>query len=168
MTKLSPADAQSPATHYYEICQFIYRELDLLDRRAWHDWLDLFTDDGVYWAPATPDQVDGINHVSLVFDDALLRKVRVARYETPYAFSLQPFPRSSHLVSNIMLDEASGAGARVRARFLMTEYQREAPNFYAGSYSYELVAFEGHYKIKMKKAELINCDGPLPSSHIYF
>lgn len=156
------------ADNYLAICQFIYRETELLDRRDWHQWLDLFTEDGLYWAPATPEQPDGLNHVSLIFDDTLLRRVRVARYETPYAFSLQPFPRSSHLVSNIIVEADATSEIVVTARFIMTEYQRDIPNFYAGSYRYRLVEMEGLYKIKEKKAELINCDGPLPSSHIYF
>ena len=168
MHKSDEQNATVSADDYLAISQFIYRETDLLDCRDWHQWLDLFTEDGLYWAPAAPEQLDGLNHVSLIFDDTLLRRVRVARYETPYAFSLQPFPRSSHLVSNIIVESDTASEIVVTARFIMAEYQRENPIFYAGSYRYCLIKKDGSFKIREKKAELINCDGPLPSSHIYF
>lgn len=155
------------------IAQFIYRELNLLDNQQWQDWLDLFAEDAVYWAPATHDQPDPYSHVSLIFDDDLLRKVRVARYETPYAFSLQPFPRSSHLVSNVLLEknaqgEMPDDVINVSARFLMTEFQKDTPIHYSGAYHYELLPQAGDFKIKLKKAILVNCEGAQVSSSIYF
>lgn len=174
MTGDFPENASSgPVVLHHRVSQFIFRELDLLDNRQWQEWLDLFSEEAVYWAPATHDQPDPHSHVSLIFDDDLLRKVRVARYETPYAFSLQPFPRSSHLVSNILL-EGNGSGEppddviAVSARFLMTEFQKNAPVYYSGAYHYELLPQDGDFKIKLKKAVLVNCEGPQVSSSIYF
>ena len=36
---------------WHEIQQFLVREARLLDERRFVDWLELFTDDVVYWMP---------------------------------------------------------------------------------------------------------------------
>ena len=67
--------------------QFLFREALLLDKRLWEDWLQLFTNDGYYWVPLVPEQQDAKNHVSLYYEDAMLRQMRVRRLRQPRAFS---------------------------------------------------------------------------------
>ena len=45
--------------------QFLFHEARLLDEQRWQEWSDLFVEEGEYWVPASPDQADAINHVSL-------------------------------------------------------------------------------------------------------
>ena len=94
--------------------------------------------------------------------------MRLARYKSPAAYSLQPFPRSSHLVSNVMIDGVEEGAVKATSRFFMTEYRRGAPNHFAGEYVHHLVEQGGDFRIRRKKATLVNCDGALPSSSIYF
>ena len=35
---------------------FLLHEARLLDQRRFEEWMELFTEDGYYWAPARPDQ----------------------------------------------------------------------------------------------------------------
>ncbi len=162
------ADMSTGMELHFRVSQFLYREARLLDERRWPEWNALFTADGEYWAPATPDQPDPVNHVSLIYENDLLRKVRIARFASPAAPSLQPFPRTVHLVSNVMIDKADSDAIAVNSRFLMVEFRRDAQKFYAGAYSHNLVAADGTFKIRMKKADLVNCEGPLESSSIWF
>ena len=37
--------------------QFLYRQAEILDERMWDDWLNLFTPEGHYWMPASPEQI---------------------------------------------------------------------------------------------------------------
>lgn len=148
--------------------QFIYGEVRLLDERKWSDWEGLFTEDGTYWAPATHDQPDPVNHVSVIFDDHLLRKVRLKRYDHPNAFSLQPFPRTAHAVSNVMIDTWDEAEVVVSAVFQMHEFRRDMPQIFAGYYRYALAPAEAGFAIRQKKATLVNCEGVLNSSALYF
>mgnify|MGYP002642177949 CR=1 FL=1 len=32
--------------------QYLYDQSDMLDTGQWQNWMDLFTDDGVYWMPS--------------------------------------------------------------------------------------------------------------------
>lgn len=155
---------------HHRVEQFLFHEARLLDERRWNDWDALFLEDGVYWAPATADQPDPVNHVSLIHEDQLLRKVRIARFASPAAPSLQPFPRTAHLVTNIVIDmhdERTGEIA-ANARFLMIEYRRDAQRFYGGAYTHHLVEKDGALRIRLKKVDLVNCEGPLESSSVWF
>ncbi len=163
-------DGQQELLRQHQIQQFVYQEVRLLDEQRWGEWEVLFAEGGTYWAPAAHDQPDPVQHVSLMFEDALLRKVRQQRFKHPNAFSLQPFPRTSHLVSNVMIDEVDEAAGTlvVSARFLMHEYRLEAPTVFAGAYRYQLQQSADSWLIDQKKATLVNCEGALPSSAIYF
>lgn len=152
----------------HELEQFVYHEVRLLDEQRWDDWEALFAEDGVYWAPAAHEQPDPFEHVSLIYEDQLLRKVRYERYRHPNAYSLQPFPRTSHLVSNVMCDSEEDELTIVNARFQMHEYRRGQPGVFAGWYEYQLRQINDAFLIQQKKATLVNCEGDLTSSNVYF
>ena len=38
-----------------DLIDFVVREARLLDERRYDEWLDLWTDDGIYWVPLTPE-----------------------------------------------------------------------------------------------------------------
>ena len=42
-----------------EVEQFLYRQSEILDEKRWLEFVDLFTEDGVYWMPAEPEQTTG-------------------------------------------------------------------------------------------------------------
>src|SRR5262245_11860815 len=56
---------------------FLIRETRLLDERRFREWMELFTEDGIYWVPATPGQESPVNSASLFYDDRGLMKTRV-------------------------------------------------------------------------------------------
>lgn len=143
--------------------QFLFREAMYLDRGLWDEWLDLFTEDGLYWVPAAPDQEDPYNHVSLYFEDKILRQMRVQRMRHDQAFSMESPVRASRIVGNVLVedhDENSGE-CRVRSTFHLLELQFGEQHLYGGAYTHELVPVGESYKIKLKRVDLINCDQPL-------
>ena len=149
--------------------QFLYHEARLLDEQRWEEWNALYLEDAEYWVPATPGQPDPHNHVSLIYETGLLRAVRIKRYKHPNAFSLQPMPRSAHLVSNVMLDsfDASAAECSVNSRFIMLQYRREKQEVFAGAYHHRLRMEEDGFRIAAKRVDLLNCDAPLENILIY-
>ena len=160
--------ATQPALRDLE--QFLFHEARLIDEQRWDEWGALFTENGEYWVPATRGQPDPKNHVSLMYETALLRDVRLKRYRHPNAMSLQPMPYSVHLISNVMLDrfdEQSGVSI-VNSRFIMLEYRRNEQQTYGGAVTHELEGAGKSFRIRMKKVELVNCDAALPSIQIYF
>ena len=149
--------------------QFLYHEARLLDEQRWEEWDALFTADGIYWAPASPDQPNATHHISLIHENALLRAVRIKRFRHPHAFSLQPRPRTVHLVTNVMLDSVeAGEDCVVTSRFQMIQYRREKQDVFAGTYAHHLRATADGYRIALKKAELVNCDAAMENVLVYF
>ena len=164
---VSSGPAQAPALDMVE--QFLYREARLLDEQRWEEWAALFTADGEYWVPASPDQPDPRNHVSLIYETALLRAVRIKRFRHPNAFSLQPKPRTVHFVSNAALDsfdETSGLSV-VNSRLIMVQYRRGKQDMFAAACTHHLRQGAQGLRIAMKRVDLVNCNAPLGNILVY-
>ncbi|MDB5819710.1 MAG: aromatic-ring-hydroxylating dioxygenase [Rhizobacter sp.] len=118
--------------------QFVYLEARLLDERRFDEWLALWTADGMYWMPRKPEQASPYDHISLMWEDAMLREVRVKRLTNPNNWSQQPPTRSARLVGNVMIDGRTAAGELVvRAGFQLTEW-RSSQQQMAGSVVFKL------------------------------
>lgn len=157
----------APTQHQLEA--FLYHEAELLDAQQWAAWDALFTDDGVYWLPAAFNQPDAVNHISHIHENRLLRAVRIARFTNPEAYSLQPPPRSSHLVSNVMLRawDASSGALTVSSRLLMLYYRRDQQTVFGGKVSHDLLWDGAMFKIRQKRVDLVNCDAMHESVQLY-
>ncbi len=77
---------------HHQVSQFLFHEARLLDERRWDEWADLFTPDGVYWAPAAHDQPDAEFHVSLIHDDACCARSASPASPTPTPSPCSPSP----------------------------------------------------------------------------
>lgn len=147
-----------------ELHEFVVREVRLLDEQRWEEWAGLFETDGEYWLPAQSVPQDPRTEVSLMHERDALRRLRISRFRERIAPSLDPMPRTSHLVGNVLLDsfdETSGCCC-VHARFLAAEFRRDELTLHAGEYAYALVPGEdARYVMRSKKVLLVNRDGPL-------
>lgn len=155
---------QAPVTHELQrrIEQFLYRQADHLDSKRWQEFIDLFAPDGVYWAPAHPDQTTGDGAPSIFYEDRDLMVIRMRRMHHPRAWSQKTEWATSHVVSNVIIEEhdtASGAVA-CRARFHMIEFRRDTVRHFGGSYMHRLVKVGGDYRIKLQRVDLVNGEGP--------
>ena len=70
------ADPNSVASLQQRVEQFLYYQSELLDGKHWRAFTDLFTDDGTYWMPATPDQQDWIDSPSIFAEDRSIMSIR--------------------------------------------------------------------------------------------
>jgi 3-phenylpropionate/cinnamic acid dioxygenase small subunit len=144
-----------------ELERFVAMELELLDSRQFEAWSELFTPEGIYWAPSSIDQANPIDEVSLLFDDQEIRRVRFARLRHPRVHAQLPHSRTTHLVGNFVIGQVDETRNQIefRCRFVMHDYR---PGFeqraFSGSYEYAVVRQDGSFSIKRKKAIIINCD----------
>lgn len=83
-------------------------------------------------------------------------KMRIDRLRHPRAFSQEPPTRTSHLVSNVMLERADDGEFVVRASFQLLEYRREEQRILGGSVLYTLVGADSGFKIRLKRVDLVN------------
>ncbi|HEX7912089.1 MAG TPA: aromatic-ring-hydroxylating dioxygenase subunit beta [Paraburkholderia sp.] len=67
--------------------QFIWREADMLDRRDYHAWLDLWDPQGHYVVPIDPHTTDFAATLNYAYDDQHMREMRVQRMTSGYLAS---------------------------------------------------------------------------------
>ena len=70
------------------------------------------------------DQHDPINHLSLVYEDAMMRQVRINRLRHDRAWSQQPASRTSHAISCIVIEAVADQGADCSGFFFPYEEWR--------------------------------------------
>ena len=137
--------------------QFLYHQADLLDRKQWEDWIDLFTDDGVYWMPPEPSYTTWDGTPAIFAEDKNLMRVRMGRVLHPDAWSQRPLWGTNHVVSNVVVDKAAKNGDLVvRSRFHMLELRRDDVRHFAGQYTHHLKKTKGGYRIKLQRVDMTN------------
>jgi 3-phenylpropionate/cinnamic acid dioxygenase small subunit len=141
---------------------FLIHEGRLLDDRRFEDWMNLFTDDGLYWVPSTPNQTDPYKTASLFFDDRELMKTRVDRLGHPRIHIQTPPSRTNHMVSNVIVEEADEAAGvyLVSSSMLMTECRLDIQRHFSGRQYHRLEREGNSFRIRLKRVHLINCDSP--------
>ena len=152
-----------------DLIDFVVLEARLLDAKRYEEWNALFTDDAMYWVPLVPDQEDGVNHTSHLYEDKLLRELRIERLKSPRAFSQQPPSRAHHLLQTPTVETFDEAGHLfvVRSEFHYTEAQGDAMQFYVGTCFHHLTLQGGALKMTLKRVNLLNCDAALPAVQLF-
>jgi benzoate/toluate 1,2-dioxygenase beta subunit len=138
---------------------FILREARLLDRGEFEAWLELYAPQGIYWMPSQPRQTDALGVPSIMYEDHAILAMRVQRLLEARALVLTPMPRTTHLVSNIEVEDTDGEDITAQAAFICVEFQGERQRMFSGRHSYQLSRQDGSFRIKMKRVDLLNCDG---------
>lgn len=151
------------------LVDFIYHEADLLDDGQYTEWLNLFAEDGYYWIPSAPEQASPSTCSSHVYDDALMRQLRVDRLGNARAYSQQPPSRCHHLLQRPRVQPMSeGKNLYVaHTKFSYTEYSTDESQTLVGTLVHHLQAEEGNFKIKLKRVNIVNCDAPLSAVQLF-
>lgn len=151
------------------LIEFVYHENHLLDNRQFRLWYDLFADDGVYWLPSRPGQVDRETLASIALEDKMLLKLRIERFDHPQAHSLQPQVRGMRVVQRPEVEEVPAGGGlpSVSCNLIYMEYQAGSPIVLGARVRYSLRQVEDQLRIVEKKVELLNMDGFLSSIQLF-
>jgi len=162
------ATAASDVTRQ-QLVDLVLLEARLLDEARYDEWNALFSDDGIYWVPLQPDQPEGLAHTSHLYEDKLLRDLRIERLRSPRAFSQQPSSRSHHLLQLPSAEVFEPAANRfvTRAQFNYTESQGDEVNFFVGTVFHHFSVRDGALRITLKRVNLLNCDAALPAVQLF-
>jgi 3-phenylpropionate/cinnamic acid dioxygenase small subunit len=153
------AVAQADPALMHQVQTLLFRQAAMLDAKNWADWMDLFSDDGVYWMPATPEQTDWASQPSIFAEDRLLMEVRAGRLQHPNAWSQAANWSTNHIVGNVMIEHAQADALEVYSRFHMLELRRDNVRHFAGSYRHSLVRVGADWKIKLQRVDMSNAQG---------
>ncbi|MEO5845564.1 MAG: aromatic-ring-hydroxylating dioxygenase subunit beta [Caldimonas sp.] len=152
-----------------ELIDFVVLEARLLDDKRYDEWLDLWTDDGIYWVPLTPEQADGIHHNSHLHEDKLLRELRVERLKSPRAYSQQPPSRALHVLQAPTVEARDDSAQRfvLRTPFHYTEAQGDEVQSFVGTAFHHLVRDRAALRLRLKRVDLLNGEAALPAVQLF-
>jgi 3-phenylpropionate/cinnamic acid dioxygenase small subunit len=154
-------------TEYRAVADFLYREARLADEARYAEWLALWTEDGVYWVPATTDPgADPERHLSHIYDNRARIETRVKLLQTGVRYSQEPPSLMRRLISNIEVTEADGGELAAESNFILAELAVQARrelHWWAGRLSHRLRRVDGHLKMCRKTVVLVNAAEPLPN-----
>jgi 3-phenylpropionate/cinnamic acid dioxygenase small subunit len=148
-----------------EIEDFFYAEADLLDEREYDRWLELLTENIVYWMPMRKNvsyanrakDITAEDDVAWFHDDKETLRKRVKQIQTGIHWADEPISRVAHVITNIRLTEPissldEGASATTKCRFIVYRNRLESEtDLLVGRREDTLTRERGQLKIARRK-----------------
>jgi 3-phenylpropionate/cinnamic acid dioxygenase small subunit len=119
---LTPAQAL-----WLELMPFYIREAWLLDERRLGEWLDLFTDDVLYFLPRRKNvprreahrELTPLGDLAILEEDKRYLRMRVERLDSGMAWAEDPPSRTRHLIGNLEVTPREDGEVAARTAFLV-------------------------------------------------
>jgi 3-phenylpropionate/cinnamic acid dioxygenase small subunit len=151
--------------------QFLFLENRLVDSDRFEEWLELFTEDCLYWVPTVAAGADPTTQLCTAFDDHRRLEDRIVRLRTGTAYSQVPPSRTCRALSNIEIWESETPGEiRARCVVVIHEWRIGEMRVIPGWYCYVLrhsagltakLAKPGDLRVVRKQIDLVQADVPL-------
>lgn len=134
-----------------ELNHFYIREAWMLDQRRFKEWLNIFTDDLMYFMPRRKNvsrrdlhrELTQPGDLALLEESKVDMEIRIARLDTGMAWSEDPPSRTRHLISNLMVQAGENGEAYAQTAFLVYKSHLETDqDLYAG-YREDVLRREG-------------------------
>lgn len=115
----------------WSVEQFYFTEASLLDEHRYTDWIELFSKDVRYWAPArltregAPDEVEE-GELCLFEDDYGSLELRVESFQVKSAWAEIPPSRTRHLISNVQVTSVSPEQVSATSNFIVFRSRLES------------------------------------------
>ena len=147
----------------HEAEEFLYAEADLLDQRKFSEWLELLTDDIVYFMPMRRNVKQGQHaehentrfgeDISWFEEDKWTLAKRVEQIQTGVHWAEEPLSRVCHIVSNVrILQEKSSTEVVVGSRFLVYQNRNQYENYtLIGKRTDTLRKVDGRWKLARRE-----------------
>ena len=112
---------------WFELMRFYIREAWLLDERRFKEWLDLFTDDVLYFMPRRKNvprreahrELTELGDLAIFEEDRRYLEMRVARLDTGMAWAEDPPSRTRHMIGNLEAETGENGETRAKTAFLV-------------------------------------------------
>ena len=159
----------APASQLQAVEQFLFNEANLIDDRDFDAWLELFTDDALYWVPSNEADMDPTQHVSIVHDAKEELKARIWRLGSGAAYAQEPPSKTMHQLSNIQVTQDPVTNEiTARCHLNIYEYRHnhhllsmDTVMQYPARCEYRLRPVADSYQISLRKIALIAANGVL-------
>lgn len=141
--------------------QLVNLEGRLLDQKKWDEWLALYAPDAEYWIPAWNGDLelttDPRSQLSLIYYPTRSGlEDRVFRIRTNLSSASTPLPRTSHMISNILVEPLTDGKLFVTSSWQVHAFRNKKLTTYAGHYEHTLRPNGNGWLIARKKTVVIN------------
>lgn len=132
---------------------FLFKEAQLLDERRYDEWVDLFSEDGVYWVPS--GQAGNVEQsVALIYDNVPRLKERMLRQKAHTFWAQQPPTLTTRLVSNVTAQTTAEGELSVDSRFIICLLRRNESTLLSGVARYVLIPHGTGFAIRKRVIDL--------------
>jgi 3-phenylpropionate/cinnamic acid dioxygenase small subunit len=165
MTAVS-LDAEQQQALWNELMQFYINEAWLLDERKLDDWLELLTEDVLYFMPRRKNvlrreldrEFTTAGDMNFFEDSKEMMRVRIARLQSSMAWAEDPPSRTTHLVGNLVVSSAENNEVVAKTAFFVYKSHLETDSsLYTGHREDILRREDGNWKIA-KRTIYINAN----------
>ncbi len=144
-----------------DVAELIQWEATLLDRRRWAEWIDLYTEDAVYWVPSWANEEETTDDPDTQLNLIYLRnrgglEDRVFRIESRDSYASVPLDRTVHVVGNILIDKIDGEEITALANCLIHTYGKKGGMTRASLYDFVIRRVGDDLRIMRKKITFID------------
>jgi 3-phenylpropionate/cinnamic acid dioxygenase small subunit len=152
-----------------QLVDFVTREARLIDQHRFEEWLDLFTDDGIYWMPLEWGQTDPRLVASLMYEDKLLLTIRIERLKGNRTFSQKPKSRCHHILQVPQIDRRDEVNNEyvtwTPMHYIETRYDDQ--QLYAAWATHTLTVADGKLRIRQKRVDLVNSEAAFGNIQLF-
>ena len=149
------------------VVEFLYREARLADEACYAEWLALWTDDAVYWVPASTDPAaDPETRISHIYDNRARLETRIKLLQTGVRYSQVPPSPMRRIIANIEVEPGPDGQLVAGSNFVLAELSVQAKpetHWWVGRATHHVRWVDGALRMSFKKVVLINAAEPLPN-----
>ncbi|BDC38191.1 aromatic-ring-hydroxylating dioxygenase subunit beta [Paraburkholderia terrae] len=136
--------------------EFIWREAEMLDRRDYRAWLELWDASGFYVVPIDPQATDFAATLNYAYDDQHMRELRVQRMVSGYSASASDAARTVRTVSRFTLTSDAADVVEVKSAQVIVAYKRGVSTIFAADLTHKISFATGEPRLVEKVIRLID------------
>lgn len=136
--------------------EFIWREAELLDRKDYAQWSQVWTEDGIYVVPIDAEDDDFAAHLNYAYDDARMRELRIERLTSGYSPSAVDAAKTVRTVSRFSVVELAGDRVEVNSAQVLYAYKRGVATPFIADLNHRIRFIDGQPRLERKVIRLIN------------
>lgn len=141
---------------WLELMPFYIHEAWLLDERKFKEWLELFTDDVLYFMPRRKNvprreahrELTQLGDLAILEEDKRYLQMRVARLDTGMAWAEDPPSRTRHMIGNLQASLLENGEVQARTAFLVYRSHLETDHQLLSGYREDVLRkVDGAWKV---------------------
>ncbi|MFD4190305.1 MULTISPECIES: aromatic-ring-hydroxylating dioxygenase subunit beta [Amycolatopsis] len=144
--------------------ELVWREAELLDRKDYLVWQELYTDDARYIVPIDPDTEDFAGTLNMIYDDARMRAMRVTRMTEGYAIAAVDAARTVRTVSRFVPETVTDTEVVLRSAQVLIAYKRGRHDIWAADVRHRVRLSDSGDRIAEKVVRLVDSEDAVPAA----